>query len=169
MSFTAVDPSTGHELAVLPETTVAEVAEMVAAARRALATEADWRTPLVRAGALTRLARGVEDDAETLAELECRDTGKPLSQARADVAATVRYLDYYAGSIERLEGRTIPLGDQRAPGRGHQLGHLLGRCFGDLGQLVAGRRIDRREAHRSRPPSTLNTAPVTALASSEAR
>jgi aldehyde dehydrogenase (NAD+)/betaine-aldehyde dehydrogenase len=106
----AVDPSTGHEFAELPETTPARVGEMVAAARAALEAEQDWRTPLVRAGALTRLARRVEDEAEALAELECRDTGKPLSQARADVAATVRYLDYYAGSIERLEGRTIPLG-----------------------------------------------------------
>jgi aldehyde dehydrogenase (NAD+)/betaine-aldehyde dehydrogenase len=106
----AVDPSTGHEFAELPETSPGQVAEMVATARAALAAEQDWRTPLVRAGALARLARGVEDEAEALAELECRDTGKPLSQARADVAATVRYLDYYAGSIERLEGRTIPLG-----------------------------------------------------------
>ena len=48
--------------------------------------------------------------SEKLAELETRDTGKPLKQAKADVAATVRYLDYYAGSIERLEGRQIPLG-----------------------------------------------------------
>ena len=110
MSFTAVDPSTGHELAEISETTPGEVPELVAAARRALAGEAEWRTPSVRAGALTRLARRVEDEAEALAELECRDTGKPLSQARADVAATVRYLDYYAGSMERLEGRTIPLG-----------------------------------------------------------
>src|SRR6185437_15797764 len=109
-SFMAVDPSTGHEFAELPETTPAQVGEMVAAARNALAVEADWRTPLVRAGALTRLARRIEDEAGPLAELECRDTGKPLSQARADVAATVRYLDYYAGSIGRLEGRQIPLG-----------------------------------------------------------
>ena len=49
-------------------------------------------------------------ETDKLAELETRDTGKPLSQAKADVAATVRYLDYYAGSIERLEGRQIPLG-----------------------------------------------------------
>jgi aldehyde dehydrogenase (NAD+) len=110
VSFTAIDPSTGHQIAVLPETTAAEVAELVAAARRALDAEHDWRTPVVRAGALTRLARRIEAEAEALAELECRDTGKPLSQARGDVAATVRYLDYYAGSIERLEGRTIPLG-----------------------------------------------------------
>src|SRR4051794_29045939 len=106
----AIDPSTGHEFAEVPESSDAEVAEMVAAAHRALAAELDWRVPDVRAGALARLARLVEGEASLLAELECRDTGKPLAQATADVAATVRYLDYYAGSLERLEGRQIPLG-----------------------------------------------------------
>ena len=106
----AVDPSTGHEFAELPSTSPELVAEMVQDAHRALAVEHDWRTPLVRAKALTRLARRIEAEERVLSELETRDTGKPLTQAKADVAATVRYLDYYAGSIERLEGRQIPLG-----------------------------------------------------------
>ena len=83
---------------------------MVEDAHRALAVEHEWRTPLVRAKALTRLARRIEAEERVLIELETRDTGKPLKQAKADVAATARYLDYYAGSIERLEGRQIPLG-----------------------------------------------------------
>jgi aldehyde dehydrogenase (NAD+)/betaine-aldehyde dehydrogenase len=106
----AIDPSTGHEFAEIPETSAEHVAEMVADGHRALAVEHEWRDPHVRARALTALARYVAADAERLAELECRDTGKPLKQAKADVAATVQYLDYYAGSTERLEGRTIPLG-----------------------------------------------------------
>jgi aldehyde dehydrogenase (NAD+)/betaine-aldehyde dehydrogenase len=108
----AIDPSTGHEFAELPETTPEQVAEMVEDAHRALDVEHEWRGPHTRARALTGLARRVEAEAQALADLETRDTGKPLSQAKADVAATVRYLDYYAGSIERLEGRTIPLGPQ---------------------------------------------------------
>jgi aldehyde dehydrogenase (NAD+)/betaine-aldehyde dehydrogenase len=110
VSFLAIDPSSGHEFAELPETTPEQVAEMVDDAHRALAVEHEWRTPRVRAQALTNLARAVENETDKLAELETRDTGKPLKQAKADVAATVRYLDYYAGSIERLEGRQIPLG-----------------------------------------------------------
>jgi aldehyde dehydrogenase (NAD+) len=106
----AVDPSTGHEFAQLPETSAELLAAMVEDAHRALAVEHEWRTPLVRANALTRLARRIEAEERTLSELETRDTGKPLKQAKADVAATARYLDYYAGSIERLEGRQIPLG-----------------------------------------------------------
>jgi aldehyde dehydrogenase (NAD+)/betaine-aldehyde dehydrogenase len=108
--FTAIDPSTGHQFALLPGTDAELVGEMVDAARRTLAEDEHWRTPLVRAAALTRLARRIEAEEGPLSQLETRDTGKPLKQAKADVAATVRYLDYYAGSIERLEGRQIPLG-----------------------------------------------------------
>ncbi|WP_037500889.1 aldehyde dehydrogenase family protein [Solirubrobacter soli] len=106
----AVDPSTGHEFAQLPETSDELLHEMVEDAHRALNVEHDWRTPSVRASALTRLARRIEAEERTLAEFETRDTGKPLKQSKADIAATARYLDYYAGSIERLEGRQIPLG-----------------------------------------------------------
>ncbi len=109
-TFYAVDPATRRAFAEVPETTTEQVAEMVQDGHRALAVEHDWRVPEVRARTLSRLARDVEAEAEALAELETRDTGKPIAQARADVVATVRYLDYYAGSLERLEGRQIPLG-----------------------------------------------------------
>jgi aldehyde dehydrogenase (NAD+) len=110
VSFLAIDPSSGHEFAELPETSAEQVAEMVEDAHRALTAEHEWRVPQTRARALTALARRIEAEAGTLVELETRDTGKPTKQAKADVEATVRYLDYYAGSIERLEGRQIPLG-----------------------------------------------------------
>jgi aldehyde dehydrogenase (NAD+)/betaine-aldehyde dehydrogenase len=109
-TFMAVDPSTGHEFAELPTTTPEQVAEMAQDARETLARNPGWREPQTRAKALQNLARALERDHDKLAELETRDTGKPLSQAKADVTASVRYLDYYAGSTERLEGRQIPLG-----------------------------------------------------------
>ena len=65
-SFMAVDPSTGHEFAELPETSPEQVAEMVEDAHRALDVEHDWRTPLVRAQALTRLARRIEAEERVL-------------------------------------------------------------------------------------------------------
>jgi aldehyde dehydrogenase (NAD+) len=128
-SFMAIDPSTGHEFAELPETSPEQVAEMVEDARRALEVERDWRTPLVRSRALARLARLVDGEADALADLETRDTGKPLSQSRADVAATVRYLEYYAGSIERIEGRTIPIGPDA-------LDYTLREPWGVCGQII---------------------------------
>jgi aldehyde dehydrogenase (NAD+) len=129
VSFLAVDPSTGHEFAELPETTPEQVAELVEDAHRALAAEHEWRTPHVRAQALTNLARAVENEQDKLAEFETRDTGKPLGQAKADVVATVRYLDYYAGSIERLEGRQIPLGPD-------VLDYTVREPWGVCGQII---------------------------------
>jgi aldehyde dehydrogenase (NAD+) len=128
-SFMAVDPSTGHEFAQLPETTPEQVAELVEDARRALAVEIDWRTPIVRARALLEMARLVEAQRKNLADFETRDTGKPLSQAKADVQATIRYLEYYAGSIERIEGRTIPLGP-------NALDYTVREPWGVCGQII---------------------------------
>jgi aldehyde dehydrogenase (NAD+)/betaine-aldehyde dehydrogenase len=125
----AVDPSTGHEFAQLPETSDELLHAMVEDAHRALAVEDDWRTPLVRAGALTRLARRIEAEERTLAEFETRDTGKPLKQSKADIAVTARYLDYYAGSIERLEGRQIPLGPDL-------LDYTVREPWGVCGQII---------------------------------
>ncbi len=127
-SFYAVDPASQKAFAEIPGTS--DVGELVEDAHRALEVERDWRDPDVRARTLARLARDVESQAEPLAELECRDTGKPLSQARADVAAAVRYLEFYAGAIGRLEGRQIPLG----PGL---LDYTVREPWGVCGQVIS--------------------------------
>ncbi len=109
-SFEALDPATGRAFASVHESTPEEVDATVRAAAAAFAREREWRVPRTRALALAAVARGVEARGEELAELECRDTGKPISQARGDVDATVRYFDYYAGAVDKLEGSSIPLG-----------------------------------------------------------
>ena len=50
----------------------------------------------------------VADNAEELAQLEARDTGKPLKQARADLVATARYFEFFGGAADKLHGDTIP-------------------------------------------------------------
>lgn len=109
-SLRAVDPSTGELIRELPVASAAEVAVAAAAACEAFARERDWRLPAMRAELLASVGRAVAERADELAELECRDTGKPLSQARGDVAATVRYFGYYAGAADKLQAEQIPLG-----------------------------------------------------------
>ncbi len=106
----AVDPATEEAFATLPLSSEADVAAALATAERALDETTEWQQPVRRAAALSELARQVEADAEELAKLECKDTGKPLSEARADVSATARYFSYYAGWADKLYGRSIPLG-----------------------------------------------------------
>jgi aldehyde dehydrogenase (NAD+)/betaine-aldehyde dehydrogenase len=56
-----------------------------------------------------RVAEAVRGDAEALAELESRDTGKPLSQARTDVEVAADYFEFYGGFADKHHGDTIPL------------------------------------------------------------
>jgi aldehyde dehydrogenase (NAD+)/betaine-aldehyde dehydrogenase len=108
--FDAIDPATREPFASVHESSPEEVGAAVQAARTALSSVRDWRVPERRAAALTAIARAIESRAEELADLECRDTGKPLAQARADARATVRYFDFYAGAADKLYGSSIPLG-----------------------------------------------------------
>lgn len=106
----AVDPATRSPFAQVTQAEEADVDAAVHRARTAFRTRRDWRIPHTRVQVLNRLAGLVEEHADQLAELECRDTGKPLTQARADVAVTVRYFEFYAAAADKLDGRAIPLG-----------------------------------------------------------
>jgi aldehyde dehydrogenase (NAD+) len=108
----AVDPASGELIRELPLATPTDVEKAVEQAHEALASEQAWRVPAVRAEVLAAIGRGLTARAEELAVLECRDTGKPISQARSDVAAAARYFLYYAGAADKIEGASIPLGPE---------------------------------------------------------
>ena len=68
----------------------------------------DVSRPPRRVVCSAKLAREILDHAEELALIEARDCGKPLRQARADVAACARYFEFYGGASDKLAGETIP-------------------------------------------------------------
>jgi aldehyde dehydrogenase (NAD+) len=105
-------PSDGKVFASIPASGAADVDRAVKAARRAF-DEGPWaKTPAVERGRLlTRLGQMVEANATELAALESRDTGKPLRQGRADVAAAMRYYEFYGGAADKIHGDTIPFLD----------------------------------------------------------
>ena len=51
---------------------------------------------------LHRIGEGVLKNIDLLAELEARDVGKPLKQARADVEALARYCEFYGAPPTRF-------------------------------------------------------------------
>ena len=104
----AVDPSSGREFAVIARGGPAEVDAAVAAARAAFDGPWGAATAAERGRLLARLGRLVEEHVEPLAELEARDVGKPLGQARADARALARYMEFYGGAADKLMGETIP-------------------------------------------------------------
>ena len=105
-----IDPATEQVVATFPRGNAADVDAAVAAARAAF--EGPWRQlkPKERARLLYDLARAIERELDAFAELETRDTGKPLQLSRKETLSTARYFEYYAGIADKLHGEQIPLG-----------------------------------------------------------
>jgi len=103
-----LEPATEEVLAELPRSGVEEADEAVARARRAFPA---WRAvePADRAALLRRLANAIEGAADDLATLETRNVGKPIADARGEVAMVVQTFTYYSAAPERLLGDTIPV------------------------------------------------------------
>jgi NAD-dependent aldehyde dehydrogenases len=106
-----VSPSTGEQIGEISRGGAAEVDAAVQAARRAF--EGHWgRVPAVERGRmLMRLSALILQHQEELAQIEARDTGKPMKQARNDIAACARYFEFYGGAADKLHGETIPFLD----------------------------------------------------------
>ncbi|HEY4066572.1 MAG TPA: aldehyde dehydrogenase family protein [Burkholderiaceae bacterium] len=101
-------PATGQAFAWLASGGAAEIDAAVRAARTAL--DGDWgRTAAADRGRLLqRFAALILTQQERLAWIEAHDTGKPISQARADIRAVARYFEYYGGAADKVHGETIP-------------------------------------------------------------
>ncbi len=108
MSFTSVNPhDPGDVLGEWDEAGAAGAAEAAGRAARAARVWAD--TPAAaRARALGDAAQALEDRAAEFTGLVVREVGKPLSEARGEVARGVAILRYYAQSALLPDGETIP-------------------------------------------------------------
>ncbi|MDB5670570.1 MAG: aldehyde dehydrogenase [Alphaproteobacteria bacterium] len=104
-----VAPAEGEVFAQIAESGASEVDRAIRSGRRALDDGAWGRmSALERGRVLMRISLRIADHAEELAAIEARDTGKPMKQARADMVATARYFEFYAGAADKLHGETIP-------------------------------------------------------------
>ncbi|WP_062360789.1 aldehyde dehydrogenase family protein [Vreelandella aquamarina] len=104
-------PATGEPLARIARSQVEEVNAAVKAARLAFSGQlgewAHW-SARKRSEWLLRFADVIEAHHEQLAQLECADTGKPMTQARGDISACARYFRFYGGAADKIHGETIP-------------------------------------------------------------
>ena len=108
--FTTLNPATGEVLAELRVDGTAEVATCVA---RATAAQRDWAalTGAERGRILRRAADLLRSRNDELAELETRDTGKPIQETRVvDVVSGAECFEYYAGLAAQLAGEHLQLG-----------------------------------------------------------
>src|SRR5258706_9050860 len=103
-----VSPSDGQAFAKIARGTKADVDAAVKAARHAF-EEGAWSklTAVERGRLMTRLGEAILANHEELSQLEARDCGKPMKQARADITAAARYFEFYGGPAAKVHGDTI--------------------------------------------------------------
>lgn len=101
------DPASGEEIAEVTRCDAVDMDLAITAAERAFAA---WRDLLpARRGAILRYwARLMLDHSEELAILITSEQGKPLAEARHEIAYGAGFLDWFAAEGERAYGETIP-------------------------------------------------------------
>jgi len=103
-----LSPSDGQVYSRIADGNAEDIDCAVRAARASLSAEWGATAPADRGRILSRLSALIQTHAEELVDIEARDTGKPISQARADIAACARYFEFYGGAADKLHGETIP-------------------------------------------------------------
>ncbi|MGW7515421.1 aldehyde dehydrogenase family protein [Streptomyces sp. NPDC054796] len=103
-----INPATEEPVATVPSATPAEAD---AAVVRAASAQRAWAAlaPADRARLLRRFASVVDAHIEELAQLEVREAGHPVGNARWEAGNVRDLLDYAAGGVERLTGHQIPV------------------------------------------------------------
>ncbi|HWN95216.1 MAG TPA: aldehyde dehydrogenase family protein, partial [Methylomirabilota bacterium] len=104
-----INPATEEIFAEVEAASAKDVDAAVTGAQRAF--ELTWRDlpPGQRADVLFKIAQAIRRDAEFIAALESRNVGKPISDARDEVALGARVFEFYAGAVTKFGGQTIPV------------------------------------------------------------
>jgi betaine-aldehyde dehydrogenase len=111
-SFKTINPATGEVLATIK---VAGPAEIDAAVERARKAQSAWaaRSGAERGRVLRRAADILRSRNAELAQLETRDTGKPIQETSVvDVASGAECFEYFAGVAATISGEHLDLGPQ---------------------------------------------------------
>src|SRR5208282_5378628 len=124
------DPSTEEVISEIPDATAAEVDRAIAAARYAF-DEGGWpqTTAQERGRILFRIAEKIRAEAPMLAELESRNSGKPIVEAEFDIADAATCFEYYGGLATKISGTVNPVPD-------NALSLTLKEPVGVAGQII---------------------------------
>lgn len=138
-------PADGSAVAELHAASVADADEAVQAAEAAR-HRPSWAglKPHQRALLLHRMAAGIRDRAEELAQLQRLDNGKPVSETRALVASAAGTFQYFAAACETLE-------DQVTPARGDYLTMSLHEPIGVVAAITPWNSPIASEAQKMAP------------------
>ncbi|AYG64097.1 NAD-dependent succinate-semialdehyde dehydrogenase [Rhizobium jaguaris] len=104
--FPVLNPSTGELLAILPDM---EAADVGVAIDRADAARVDWAglPARARSDALWQWHQLILYHSDDLAAILTAEMGKPLAEAKSEIAHAAAYLQWYAEEANRIYGETI--------------------------------------------------------------
>ena len=104
------DPSTEEVIAEIPDASQADINSAVAAARYAF-DEGGWpqTTAQDRGRILFRIAAKLREELPMLAEMESRNSGKPIVEAEYDIADAATCFEYYGGLATKVTGTVNPV------------------------------------------------------------
>jgi len=104
-----LSPIDGLPFAQIADSDAADIDAAVAAARAAF-DGGEWSrlTAAARGRLMIRLSERILENVEPLAQLERRDNGKPIAQARTDMKVTARYFEFYGGGADKVHGEIVP-------------------------------------------------------------
>jgi aldehyde dehydrogenase (NAD+) len=105
-----LDPATNQPIARVPSGAKEDVDAAVESAQAAFEAPT-WHDldPSKRGRLLWLLGQQVRDAFEELARLESLNVGKPLREAKGDIAYVYKLFEYYAGVADKIQGETIPV------------------------------------------------------------
>lgn len=110
--LTVLDPSTDEPYAEVAEASIEDADQAMAAARRCVDSGAlSSVRPAQRVSWLLAAADEIRALTEQAALVLCYENGKSLEVARGEFEEAARLFEYYAGMADKVEGVTIPLGD----------------------------------------------------------
>jgi succinate-semialdehyde dehydrogenase/glutarate-semialdehyde dehydrogenase len=105
--FAVTNPATGETLGSVPDMGVAETRRAIEAAQRALPGWRD-RPAKERAQIMRRWFELVMGAQERLAQIITAEQGKPLAEARGEIAYGAAYIDWFAEEGRRVYGDIVP-------------------------------------------------------------
>jgi betaine-aldehyde dehydrogenase len=109
-TFAVFDPSTEEVMANVAASSASDVDKAVKAARAAF-DSGPWPavTAQDRGRILFKLADSVRQNLPMLAEIESRNTGKPIVEAEFDIGDVATCFEYYGGLANKVTGNVMPV------------------------------------------------------------
>jgi betaine-aldehyde dehydrogenase len=129
--FNRVSPGNDEVVGTYPSGDIADTEKAIAAARKAF-DKGEWPrvSGATRARALRKVAELIEENLETLAQIESLEGGKPISQARGEMKSTAE-IWYYAATLAQHS-----YGDSHNALGNDYLGVILKEPIGVVGMIT---------------------------------